>query len=152
MKMKLLYLLNNHDVLLVTGPSQSGKTWFLNTISKRVYHLDKKPMAIAGLSTRLTIDDYAKIAATSKKVIAIDEAQLLQPQQLIDVLLHVISHKLKLVLVCQYSSQLPLDEIHSYCTNLNVEFEHVMLTGWNNTLNEPESAILGGQVTSERYL
>ncbi|MBL0710595.1 MAG: hypothetical protein JJV99_06230 [Colwellia sp.] len=134
----LVEAINNHSITLVTGPICSGKSWLLSKLKNESHNIDKRSLALKGGDTGLTPIDFADLVNSSKTIVNIDEAQLIDGKQILDVARFTNENDIKLVIACQYKDSVPERELFQIGCEQG-HYAHIELDEFDKKNNQPKS-------------
>jgi hypothetical protein len=128
----LLSLIEQHDVVLITGRPGTGKSWLLSQIPVNIHQINKVDAAMKGDDATMTPLDFSELISTKKKIISVDEAQLLGDGQLTEITKHVLDNGLKLVVLCQSEHQISGFDLTQSTSKKDYSFIHIEMNGLDN--------------------
>lgn len=128
MENKLLNVIKNNHITFITGPARTGKSWLLNKYENLAHVINKKDKAMNGDSCRLTTEDMRDLSLTEHDVITVDEAQLLDDEQILDIATFALMANKKLILACQSKENIPHFKLFKLCSEQDKSCVHIELT------------------------
>lgn len=134
MENELKNVINNHNVTLFTGRFFRGKSWIISKLEDFLV-VDKRESFMRGDTAILAEEELKEIENSFR--IAIDEAQIMDHEQLEWILNHVLRERKVLVISCRNYEYIDYLEIFEKSKLNECHFAHVEMKNWDEETKSP---------------
>lgn len=129
--------LTRGNIVIATGGTRTGKSWLVDQIFEENAVVDKKQFALNGDVERVRITAVERWLARTANHIAIDEAQLFTPNEIIFIVKTSLSVNKGILIATQQESNIP-HALRLLAKKNDVALKHYRFIRWDHGRKQPE--------------